>query len=203
MVSCAPAHPILAGDQPSHDRAAVCRPKAHPGPFASISGIEPNRFGSASARTRDLVSAWGYDPAAPRIFITSGNASTAGQPARPWIKRDTAKDRGGVDAAGAHAPPKPPKRDAPIGWRLGDVDAADGPGGDADGHFGRALRRRRQREVADVHCGHLHVQVDAVEQGPGDLGLVLERAERRPRAGERGVVQVTAAPWARPYPGCD
>ena len=44
-----------------------------------------------------------------------------------------------------------------------------------------------------MHRRHLDVQVDAVEQGPGDLGLVLQGTPGRPRAGQGRIVQVAAA----------
>ena len=70
-------------------------------------------------------------------------------------------------------------------------------GGHPGGHGARILGGRRQGEIRRVHRRHLHMQVDAVEERPGDLGLVVERAARRARAGQGGIVQIAAAAGTR------
>lgn len=67
--------------------------------------------------------------------------------------------------------------------------------GDARGDFGRAFGGRRQREIGGGNGFDLDVQVDAVEERPGELGLIIRRAARRAGAGERGVAEVPAAAW--------
>ena len=57
----------------------------------------------------------------------------------------------------------------------------------------RALARRRQRQVGGRHRRHVDMQVDAVEQRPGDARLVVLGAFGRAPAGQRGIVEIAAA----------
>jgi hypothetical protein len=57
----------------------------------------------------------------------------------------------------------------------------------------RAFGRRRQDEVGGGDRRHLDMEVDAVEQRPRDLGLIIGGAARRARAGERRIAEMAAA----------
>ena len=68
------------------------------------------------------------------------------------------------------------------------VDCAAGlagaGGGDAGGNLVRAFGRRRQYQIGGGDGRDLDMQVDAVEQRAGDLGLIIGGAAWRPRTGE-------------------
>ncbi len=56
----------------------------------------------------------------------------------------------------------------------------------------RGFGRRRQRQVGGGDRRHVDMQVDAVEQRPGNLRLVLDGAFGRPAAGLGRVVEIAA-----------
>src|SRR3546814_16869542 len=66
---------------------------------------------------------------------------------------------------------------------------------DARCDLGAALGRRREDEVGGAHRLHLDMEVDAVEQRPRQLRLIIGGAARRTAASERGVAEL--APAAR------
>jgi hypothetical protein len=63
-------------------------------------------------------------------------------------------------------------------------------------HFGRAFGRRRQDEVGGGDAGHLDMEVDAVEQRPRNLRLVIGGAARGAGAGQSGIAEMAAAAYS-------
>jgi hypothetical protein len=65
-------------------------------------------------------------------------------------------------------------------------------GGDPPSDLGAALGWRGQSEIGGRDGRYFDVQVDAVEQRPGDPRLVIRGAARRAAAGERGIAEMAA-----------
>ena len=66
---------------------------------------------------------------------------------------------------------------------------------DAGAHLGAALRRPRQHEVGGRDRRHFDLQIDAVEQGPGDARLVAFDATAALAAGIARLAGAAAAAW--------
>ena len=81
-----------------------------------------------------------------------------------------------------------------IGFRIGadgkilEAFALDGTGfGDPRRDFFIAFSGRRQSEIAGGYSGDIHMQVNAVEQRPGNALLVIAGAFGRAAAGQRRI----------------
>jgi hypothetical protein len=60
---------------------------------------------------------------------------------------------------------------------------------------GAALGRWWQGEVAWRYGRHIDMEIDAVEQRPGQTRLIVLRTARRPHAGPSGLTEIAAAAW--------
>lgn len=71
------------------------------------------------------------------------------------------------------------------------------PAGDSDagGDFRGAFRRGRQGKIGGPDRWHVDMKIDAIEQWPGDFGLVVGSAARHAPAGQRGIIAATS--WNR------